>query len=575
MRWMSAGWCALLLAACGGGRAEAPAVALQALPRGNLDLRLNPAALWLEIDFAGRPVASGQELTTSVLLYNTGDGPLHVYELALTYEAPSGADEPAGPALALREVRLERGLAPVAGGRVPDLVLQPGAPPVEAVVAFHRYDDERPRYALLAIRSDTREEAQRHQVIQVRAPPFAPTVEEPPPAEPCIQVEPDEVAFGGKMVGTSSLATVTVHSCGDAPLEVSEVALSPDSSASFALGGVGPALVAPGESVDLLVSFTPELTCAEDAEGKPLLDHGTLVVESNAARVEVGLSGIGMQQGCPTAPIVIDEGEKVQPQTTLHLRGPEMMGCAPIVSWQWSVKQPEGSKSVFVPSPSFPNPTFEANVAGVYRFSLDVWTETGVKSCVPGEAEVVVVGDEAIHVELLWHTPGDPDETDTYPAPGADLDLHFVHDAFADAGPDLDQDGQPDGWFDQPYDCFWFNPHPHWGNPNPAAMDDPSLDRDDIDGAGPENLNVTKPLNARYRIGVHYWDDRDLGPSWVTLRVYVYSTLVFEVSDVMLVNHDLWNAAVIDWTTGKVELVAKDGGYWITPGYTNPTFYQP
>ena len=38
------------------------------------------------------------------------------------------------------------------------------------------------------------------------------------------------------------------------------------------------------------------------------------------------------------------------------------------------------------------------------------------------------------------------------------------------------------------FDCFWFNAHPNWGSFDPSVDDDPGLDRDDTDGAGPENL---------------------------------------------------------------------------------------
>ena len=49
-------------------------------------------------------------------------------------------------------------------------------------------------------------------------------------------------------------------------------------------------------------------------------------------------------------------------------------------------------------------------------------------------------------VQLTWHTPADPDETDNF---GSDLDLHFLH---------------PNGdWWDIPWDIHWMNLHPDWG----------------------------------------------------------------------------------------------------------------
>ena len=286
--------------------------------------------------------------------------------------------------------------------------------------------------------------------------------------------------------------------------------------------------------------------------------------------------GLSLEKACPTAQATVKEGSTVMPQTTLHLSASGSSSpTGAIAAWKWSVDAPAGSASVFLPSDQVANPTFEANVAGKYTFHLDVWDEAGEKSCATAAVGVNVIPDEVIHVELLWHTPNDPDETDQGPEAGSDMDLHFVRDDYASTGPDLDKDGKPDPWFDQPFDCFWFNAHPNWGSFDPSIDDDPGMDRDDTDGAGPEILNLNIPENTTYRIGVHYWSDHDYGPSYATLRIYIYSILVFEVTDVKMVNHDMWNAATIEWPSAKVTLVQKGVGYWITPAYQNPFFYQP
>ena len=277
---------------------------------------------------------------------------------------------------------------------------------------------------------------------------------------------------------------------------------------------------------------------------------------------------------CPTAVIGCVEGDEVIPQTVLHLYGDQSFATSgTIAAWEWSVDQPPGSQSVFVPSAAFPNPTFEVNVAGVYHFELVVYDELAVPSCVPDILQVVVIPEATIHVELLWHTPEDPDETDEGPEAGADLDLHFVH-PYA-GGPDLDGDGEPDGWFDQPYDCFWFNAHPEWGSFDPSIDDNPGLDLDDTDGAGPENINLVIPQDVTYRVGVHYWNDHGYGTSYATVRVYIYSQLAYEVIGVQLVDMDMWEVCTIEWPSGQVTpVLAGDGGYKIIPDYQNPFFFQ-
>ena len=421
---------------------------------------------------------------------------------------------------------------------------------------------------------------------------------------PCIQVNPKKVQFGGKLVSAKAQLPIEVISCGTAPLSVHNIQMAAAEGGgcigsgcdNFSLeyttlpgfedGESKPTIETPLDipveaQATFNVIYVPSVENPKGEERTPIFDTGLILIESNAfdEQLEVEVTGLGVKQECPTAVGVIQEGEQVIPQTNLHLFGEQSFApTGAVASWKWSVVQPAGSASVFVPSDTFPNPTFEVNTAGEFQFQLDVWDEGGVKSCVPWKQSVLVVPDEAIHVELLWDTPNDPDQTDQGPEAGSDVDLHFLHDAYAASGPDLDGNGLPDGWFDQPFDCFWFNAHPNWGSFDPSIDDDPGLDRDDTDGAGPENLNLNIPENTTYRVGVHYWSDHEYGPSFITLRIYIYSNLVFEVSDVKLIDHDLWDAATIDWPSGKVTLVQDEGGgggYKITPNYQNPFFFQP
>ncbi len=402
---------------------------------------------------------------------------------------------------------------------------------------------------------------------------------------PCIAVNPGKLGFGGTLLGSSKLMALEVQACGEAPLLITDVRIEAGSSADFTVDlaplGAAPTAQAPvevpiGSSVFINVKYEPDEANPLGQDGTLILDVGTLVISNNSFDKEkrVDLSGAGVDIICPTAVIKVQEGEEVIPQTVLHLFGDESYaGNGAINKWEWDVEQPVGSVSTFVPSKSFPNPTFEANVAGVYTFYLTVYDQTNTPSCFPATYEVVVIPDEALHIELLWNTPEDADETDTGPEAGSDLDLHFLHPWAA--GPDLDGDGAPDGWFDIPFDCFWFNPHPNWGSYDPAVNDDPGLDRDDTDGGGPENINLDIPENQVYRVGVHYWCDHGYGPAYATVRVYVYAVLVFEVVDVMMVNKDMWSVCTVEWPSGKVTMTTDDaGGYKITPDYNNPFFFS-
>jgi len=403
--------------------------------------------------------------------------------------------------------------------------------------------------------------------------------------EPCLAVSPGVLDFGGGRVGMVASKTLHITACGASPLVIQELTFSDGSSAAFSIStdtspplpsAAAPLVLESGEVYDVRVNYHPEELSGEDGDGNPISDTGELVIHSDwyfGART-VLLSGFGKALECPVAVIDCTEGDEVPPQAVLHLNGDASFVPGGILDgWSWSVEQPLGSQSVFIPSSEHKNPVFEVNVAGLYTFLLDVSDSQGMSSCETAVFTVAVIPDEAIHIEVLWHTPGDPLETDVGPEAGADLDLHFQHPTAG--GPDVDGDGEPDGWYDQPFDCFWFNAHPEWGSFDPSVDDNPGLDRDDTDGAGPENINLNIPEDVTYKVGIDYWNDHGFGDSFATARVYFYDELMFEESDVLLHVGDMWEVCTIDWAEQAVELIVDDSGaHKITSDYENPFFTQ-
>jgi hypothetical protein len=416
---------------------------------------------------------------------------------------------------------------------------------------------------------------------------------------PCISAKPSVLHFGGNTVDQLSILPLKIQSCGSAPLVISGIAFQDNSSADFSLdfeslGAYGvdantgptantPLTIPSGEEIELSVRFLPKSASPKDENGQAIPEMATIMILNNTLEPELSVmvEGAGIDSSCPMPVIGVQEGEMVSPQTMLHLFGDQSYSSAgTIQKWAWSVQQPEGSQALFTPSANFPAPTLEVNVAGSYLIQLNVWDEDNTKSCAAAQAMILVIPQQAIHVELLWDTPNDPDQTNEGPEAGADMDLHFTH-AFA-GGPDLDGDGEPDGWFDQPFDCFWFNPHPMWGSFDPSVDDDPGLDRDDTDGAGPENLNLNLPENNKsYRVGVHYWHDHGFGTSYATVRIYIYSQLIYEASGIEMSNLDFWEVGTIHWPTGNFEpdcdpdSSGNDCAPDIIEDYANPFFSQP
>ena len=440
---------------------------------------------------------------------------------------------------------------------------------------------------------------------------------------PCMQLDPlPKLSFGGVKLGEPAVREVRIKACGGADLIVnrvefgdagnsSEFSLKFDKTAAKYAGvdaKAGPSKDAPlvipvNDEAVFEVVYTPEDESQNDPDtGGKKLDTAEVKVTSNAFQAKNTLlcDGLGVTSTCPSAKVSIKEGEEVIPQTVLHLKseGSSASGGGSIKKYKWTAKQPGGSNQVFVPGSAFPNPTFTANAAGEYEFCVEVWDQNDEKSCAPACVTVLVIPEEAIHVELLWNTPADPDQTDTGPAAGADMDLHFAH--YLASGPDIDCDGKGDPWFSNPFDTFWFNANPNWGNANPTVPDDPSLDLDDTDGAGPENLNLSDPEGtiakpAFYHVGVHYWNDHGFGASEATVNVYIFGVLAVQIDKIPMDVLDMWYVGKIHWPnliTDKAALnvepveicyqtadPCKGGKRWQPKGdwciskcYTNPAF---
>ena len=278
------------------------------------------------------------------------------------------------------------------------------------------------------------------------------------------------------------------------------------------------------------------------------------------------------------------DGDFSLPNTTVTLDGSGSFGAFGVPSiFAWAVASVPGTEESQTIPPEL-SPTYALGGAGEYVFQLKVYdqlAENGgpcgpgeapcvdiIPSCVTASKTVTVKDATPLIVELVWDTPGDPDQLDTGPGWGADLDLH-VHDG-SGQGPDYDGDGVPDSWFDIKADAYWLDTSPNWGAP--GAEDDPLLALEDPDGAGPERLEYhLPPPGGQFTIGVHAWSDYGFGASIATVRIYYFENLLTEITDVVLESGDLWEVATISWPKCTITpAVGAGGGPKITPAYPNP-----
>jgi len=142
---------------------------------------------------------------------------------------------------------------------------------------------------------------------------------------------------------------------------------------------------------------------------------------------------------------------------------------------------------------------------------------------------------DGLVIELTWSTASDPDETDTS---GTDFDLHL-------------RDEGASWWFDDDTGVgsdYSGNTNPDWGVASDAS-DNPLLEVEDHDGAGPEIISISSPsVGMTYKVGVHSSLDNGFGLSLVSVGISVDGVLVYELLDEQMVQGWVWEVVDIGWT---------------------------
>ena len=422
---------------------------------------------------------------------------------------------------------------------------------------------------------------------------------------PCLLVTPTPIDFGTVVVGSGTEErNVQIYNCGDEELSIHGLYFSEGTSSEFTMD-ISPATqvsennplkVAAGMTTSILVKYTPT-DVNKDLTGKLVPDQGFLVFDNNTPRqsLQVPINGLGAEAQCAvcqfsmsTTAGALNDGDTIKPQEEIqfmnHSVDPTFGGS--IASCDWTVKQPADSVSVFVPTATVcSDTTFQPNIIGEYEFCLEVFNKDGCsdKCC----QTVKVEPPEGCHIELTWNTPADTDQGDECYLSrncGADMDLHVAHPMAS--GDFKDTDGTPYGYFDPDFDCYWFITQPVWDMDNASDWDhQPNLDRDDTDGAGPENFTYKKPdpdvsttpPNC-YRVGVHYFDDHLFGKSYPTIRIFVNDSVpVYEKTITEGMNMlDMWDVGRLCCSNAEapfVERTNQDGSAHIATGYPDETLY--
>ena len=369
---------------------------------------------------------------------------------------------------------------------------------------------------------------------------------------PCLGLShQNEVNFGVSSIDQTASKTVTVENCRSRAedLKLEGVEVTDDAGGVFSVsksslpGDLNDAayVIEGDDRANFVVEFEPK---------KKETYEGTLLVKSNdpSRRMHtVKLIGKGSDNQCPEAiakaSVKGNENQRAEIETlpleTIKFDASDSSDSdGSIERYEWSIiERPQDSTARLTPSSSVEKPELFLDLAGDYKVELKVYDNRETASCGNRAiVEITAIPQDDIHVQLVWDTPADPDQTDT---DGADLDIHY-----------LNPKGQ---WNETPYDIFWHNKTADWGRKN-YKMDDPTLDIDDTDGAGPENVNHNNPENGKtYSVGVYYYDANGYGPSYATVRLYIDTKLAKEYKNkYMSGTFDFWKVGLIEWPSKNI-----------------------
>lgn len=371
---------------------------------------------------------------------------------------------------------------------------------------------------------------------------------------PCILVDKTTHNLGSVPLGGSAKEPIRIENCGNEALEITAMELvdnTEDEEFELVLGG------------------------ERDGNGDGRLDSPVVLPEQGDA-VNFTVDYTPTEAGSDQAQLVITNNDPVQPEATIDLLAKGATGQCPktelrakvkgssnvwrqtftappldyiqldgsgsndedgrIVEYNWRViDKPDGSTVNLQPAESAPSDDsqreFRLLTAGKYQIGLQVKDNDGFVSCEEAVVSVTAVPDEKVHVELTWTNPEDPNENDE---DGSDVDVHMAKMGVGK-------------WFEAPYDIYYQNPMNSW---NPET---PSLDIDDTDGAGPENIQMDDPQQCQwYAVGVHYFSQL-YGTAYATIRIYINNNLVYEKLNKPLKNGgQFWDVARIHWPSGQV-----------------------
>jgi hypothetical protein len=363
---------------------------------------------------------------------------------------------------------------------------------------------------------------------------------------PELVINPPQCDFGDVGVGTTGFCDLTLENVGERDLEINGVSFSAETPTEvFGSSTILPipAFIAPGTGLSLRLYAEPN---------RPETFTGTLVLnttdpENTEAFVPLTVTGaqaptavakIDTVNGVPSAGALT----QVQPLDDVVVTGVDSTSSTPggtIVSYVWEIVSKPLESSVTLSTPNSMTTGFEfesgfttvsgIDVAGEFVVRLTVTDDNGLTSTNDARVTLNAVPSEALHIQLTWDSPEN------------DIDLHVKK--------------QPGNYCDGTLSCYYVNcreddfSRPEFDNVGDSSTPgDPVLDIDDLDGFGPENINIDIPASGTYNVGVHMYTFDEI--TFATIKIFVNGALREELLQEFTADDQHWEVAEVEWNAG-------------------------
>ncbi|MCP4499220.1 MAG: choice-of-anchor D domain-containing protein [Deltaproteobacteria bacterium] len=385
---------------------------------------------------------------------------------------------------------------------------------------------------------------------------------------PDISITPEECDFGRVAKDAVAQCTLKVENLGNRPLVLESVIFDgealtiPEGSVLEPFGFFGrapgendqiPAAGDEGNSATISIRFSP------DSLGGYYGNLKIITNDPDEHELEVPLSGIGVNP--PDCQVSIKSingitgSNEIEPLDDVVLTAGDSSpsvagGSIDSVLWEFierpsgstlNFTAPEGTETQF----SFAGGILGVDLAGRYRVRATVTDDLGTQSVNECEISFEAIPTDTILLQLSWDTSD------------GDMDLHFLRMNDSDGrfcassypGADLTESCTADS---NAGDCYFancrvdnFGDRPNWDNDTSTQEGDPSLDLDDTEGYGPENINIDLAVAGTYLVAVDNYSS-DAPSVGNTVRLYLYGQLQAEFWRDLTAS-DWWEVAIIHW----------------------------